>query len=182
MLPGMTDERRAIAQPDGTVLTKPVPRNAAGRMVRGCDVCRQVDDHPRHVVHCAPDFPGAMPSADALTGMLSSAHDAGLDSDAIDAMLAEQIDPTTVVRHPDCCRDNGCHDQSCRAMLDRHGGKTRDPLVKALEAETKALDGPKRDEVLAKLPRQGLSPQREAELRDEQRRSLQSALDELEEG
>lgn len=121
-------------QDDGTTVA--VPRNDAGRVVRGCDVCRQVDDQPRHVLGVPPDWPGAVPAGSVIGAMVKAAGAAGLTDEQTDYLIAEHLDPLTVVRHPDCCAATGCYDGTCRALLARHDGKTRGPLVAALEAET----------------------------------------------
>lgn len=102
------------------------------RPQRGCDVCRQVDDHPRHVLGVPPGYPGAEPTADVIDALVA----AGLDGRG----LREQLDPTTVVRHLDCCASSGCYDGSCIQVLSAAGDKRREALSKHLEADVRKLD------------------------------------------
>ena len=75
------------------------------RVQRLCDVCFQVDDHPRHVTYV---LDGGVPTAAEL-----AAIDARTDIPA--SALREVLDPTTVVRHMDCCASRGC--PTCAAQL-----------------------------------------------------------------
>lgn len=73
----------------------------AARPLRICDVCGQIDDHPRHV-YVASDIP------------VNQAHvEAVLERDDIPAdvrarIIAEVLDTTVQQRHPDCCAAAGC--------------------------------------------------------------------------
>lgn len=69
-------------------------------MLRACDLCGGVDETPRHVISCAPDHPESVPSADLIRVAIEN----GAPNEAIDALL----EPTTLIRHMTCCRDNGC--------------------------------------------------------------------------
>lgn len=76
-------------------MTQPAPE----RVQRLCDVCGQLDDHPRHVTAVGPDTPGAVPDNTFLSSL----------PDGTPALaIAELLDPTTVVRHMDCCAAAGC--------------------------------------------------------------------------
>ena len=73
------------------------------RPLRICDVCGQVDDHPRHLVMYAPDTVPVnqehLASVIAMDGV--SAEDKA-------SIIADIIDTTTQYRHMDCCRSLGC--------------------------------------------------------------------------
>ncbi len=95
-----------------------MPRN-----LRLCDVCGQLDDHPRHVLGVPPGYPGAVPD------------DAFLDSIAPGApvrAVAELMDPTTIVRHMPCCAANGC--LICTEVISAAGGATGSALLASIEA------------------------------------------------
>lgn len=77
--------------------------------LRLCDVCGLQDDHPRHVRSVPPDFPGAVPTTQFLRSLA-----AGADPVAV----AELLDPSTVVRHMDCCANNGCPDNCMKIWTD----------------------------------------------------------------
>lgn len=93
------------------------------RKKRLCDVCGVLDDHPRHVLSVGPDFVGAVPSDDFIDSLPD-----GTPARAV----AELMDPTTVVRHMDCCAANGC--DVCPSVLAAAGGAhlKGDELVTAL--------------------------------------------------
>jgi hypothetical protein len=80
------------------------------RESRVCDVCGQVDDHPRHIIHVAAGHP--------VTG-------APMD--------------LTVTRHIDCCQGAGCPDGSCDVVLGHAGAKRGPDLVAHLESEGAAI-------------------------------------------
>lgn len=66
------------------------------RPLRLCDVCGKLDDHPRHVRSVRD---GGVPSKEFIASLAD-----GLPASAI----AQLMDPTTVVRHMDCCAAQGC--------------------------------------------------------------------------
>ena len=71
----------------------------SGRPLRGCEVCGQVDDAPRHVV-AVEDGSAGVPGPDTLRALV----DAGISDEGLVAIL----DPTTSIRHMDCCASVGC--------------------------------------------------------------------------
>lgn len=78
------------------------------RPQRICDVCSQIDDHPRHV-HVEVGIPVNQASIKALA-------ESGLTGDEYDTILADILDTTTQQRHMDCCRSVGCPDGTCDAI------------------------------------------------------------------
>ena len=81
-------------------------------MLRNCDVCGQVDDHPRHVFVGSPDqFPVNQEQVAAVLAMDElSAQDR--------AQVIVQITDTTLQqRHMDCCHSRGCPDGSCDRII-----------------------------------------------------------------
>jgi hypothetical protein len=70
--------------------------------LRACDLCGGVDEGSRHIFHCETETPGAVPDG----GLIRTAIMNGATDEAIDQLL----DPTTLVRHMECCRDAGCAD------------------------------------------------------------------------
>lgn len=86
------------------------------RAKRLCDVCFQVDNHPRHVTWVAS---GGVPTAEELASIATR-------TDIPAGALVEVMDPSSVVRHFDCCASRGC--QTCQVQLDlagksKHGEK-----------------------------------------------------------
>ena len=91
------------------------------RLRRLCDVCAQLDDHPRHVQSLPDGSQGTVPSVEFLTNL----------PDGIPALaIAELMDPTTVVRHMDCCASKGCN--VCLDVVDATGGAHGEKLLAVL--------------------------------------------------
>lgn len=76
------------------------------RPVRMCDACGGVDDHPRHVL--------ALVQGDGATSpeLANKALD-NAPAEHRDAVMAQIMDTTTLMRHMDCCREAGCPDGTC---------------------------------------------------------------------
>lgn len=78
----------------------------AERPLRGCEVCGGVDSGPRHVVAVEDERLarstglGGVPSAEMVRKLVEN----GISEDGLMALL----DPTTSVRHMDCCASVGC--------------------------------------------------------------------------
>lgn len=77
--------------------------NAPTRLLRICDVCGQVDDHPRHVFGTI----GLEPNMDHVEAVVAMEDLAPEDRARI---VSEILDTTTQYRHPDCCHEAGCPD------------------------------------------------------------------------
>jgi hypothetical protein len=98
------------------------------RPVRGCDVCGQVDDHPKHGCLVPPDFEGATLSQEVLQKLLDNGVSA--------ASLQELQDPRTVIRHIDCCAQRGCPTGICIQSVKEWNGKTGKGMLAHLEKVT----------------------------------------------
>lgn len=82
------------------------------RPLRGCDVCHQVDDHPRHTFFGPPEhFPVNNEYAEAILAMpdLEAADKNRIYRDALNTQTQE--------RHMDCCKSVGCPDGSCDRVI-----------------------------------------------------------------
>jgi hypothetical protein len=80
----------------------------AGRLLRVCDLCGGVDDHPRHVIAGAAPDAFAQPDEEILSRVLELAppgERARLVRDLMDTAASD--------RHMQCCRAAGCPDGSC---------------------------------------------------------------------
>lgn len=95
------------------------------RPVRGCDSCGGVDDHPRHVFAHAPGD-GAT-SAEVAVKMLDNAP-----PESREAIMAQVRDDSTIMKHMDCCRADGCPDGSCNVVTAGAESKRGDDLLKHL--------------------------------------------------
>jgi hypothetical protein len=101
------------------------------RPLRSCDVCGQVDDHPRHTHH--PEAP-----VDVNSEHIDAVLDLGLDSEVRNRIVREISDPMSQQRHFDCCRAAGCPDGTCNDAPDLTGQALIDHLTGAasVPAET----------------------------------------------
>ncbi len=84
------------------------------RPLRSCDVCGQIDDHPRHTFLAL------------ASGVEFSVNDAAVQAvyDAKGLATADAVrivndlkDTSVQERHFDCCRDAGCPDGTCDKVL-----------------------------------------------------------------
>jgi hypothetical protein len=78
------------------------------RPLRICDVCGQVDDHPRHLVGYLPDE--LVVNEDHIAAVIAVG---GLSPEERATIVQDIIDTTTQFRHFDCCSQVGCPDGSC---------------------------------------------------------------------
>lgn len=86
------------------------------RPQRLCDLCYQVDDHPRHVIN-GPGQGGPVDNDRIPDGTPASA-------------IAELLNPNSSVRHLDCCAEAGC--PICQATEQVTGGARGAKLIKAI--------------------------------------------------
>lgn len=92
------------------------------RPLRFCDVCGQLDDHPRHVTGLPADSTEGTPSKEFLDSLAPGAP--------ISA-IAELMNPRTIVRHMDCCAANGC--EICAQTEQEYGQRRGQQLIDHLE-------------------------------------------------
>lgn len=95
------------------------------RIVRMCDLCGGVDDHPRHMFdHTA--------TGDGVTdaSVMSIALDNAPDPIAREGVLNHFRDNSTTLRHMDCCREAGCPDGSCDYVTKGATDKKGAALIK----------------------------------------------------
>lgn len=102
-----------------------------GRILRVCDLCGGVDDHPRHTI--AGD--ASPPNADTVQKVKA----AGLSADDY-ALALEQLYEPGEYRHMDCCREAGCPDGTCDLVTsgaeDKRGKQLLDHLTALHELAT----------------------------------------------
>lgn len=106
----------------------------ADRPLRLCDVCGQLDDHPRHVTGLHVDSQEGLPSPEFLAQLDAAAgerHANGLPPIPTSA-VAELMIPTTIVRHHDCCAAQGC--SICSTILGVTGDVTGDELLAVIQS------------------------------------------------
>jgi hypothetical protein len=100
-----------------------------GRLLRVCDLCGGVDDHPRHVVLGGP---GPVVVVDPPTEAIVAAVVAAAPPDDVARLLRELYDTTASDRHLDCCRAAGCPDGTCNTQIAGADGKTGADLLQHL--------------------------------------------------
>lgn len=82
-----------------------------GRLLRVCDLCGAVDDHPRHVL--AGGTPDAYPKAtdDLMDKVLAASP-----TEERARLIRDLMDTSSSDRHFDCCREAGCPDGTCNTQ------------------------------------------------------------------
>ena len=79
-----------------------------GRVLRVCDLCGGVDDHPRHVLAGNEPDVFARPSDAILNRVVDAAP-----AEERGRLVRELIDTTSSDRHLDCCAAAGCPTGTC---------------------------------------------------------------------
>lgn len=97
------------------------------RPLRYCDVCFQLDDHPRHLTQVAG---GAQPDPALLEGLV-------VDQSNMVAFL-QLANSQLHVRHMDCCAAEGC--EICQETEAANGKRRGQELIDHLNA-TRVTDG-----------------------------------------
>src|SRR4051812_16120354 len=92
------------------------------RPMRLCDVCGQLDDHPRHVIAHHPQSTDGTQSADVVIPPGQSIPTAA---------LLEFGRPNVSVRHMDCCASQGC--EICAQTEQEYGTRRGQALIDHLE-------------------------------------------------
>ena len=82
---------------------------------RLCMSCGKVDSHPRHVHGTAGGDAPTTPEIAARA--LAAASDSSRE-----AVLAQIMDTSTVIKHLDCCAADGCPDGSCDVIVPAADG------------------------------------------------------------
>lgn len=95
------------------------------RPVRPCDSCGGVDDHPRHVFATVQGEGDTPP--EVLDKILENTKKADLP-----LVLQHLRDSSTVMKHMDCCREDGCPDGTCGVVTKGAEDLKGDALVKHL--------------------------------------------------
>lgn len=94
-----------------------------GRVLRVCDLCGQVDDHPRHVIAGTERDAFSRPSDDILNKVLDAAP-----ADDRARLVNDLLDTTSSDRHLDCCAAAGCPTGTCGPQVAGAPGTGRKML------------------------------------------------------
>ena len=106
-----------------------------GRLLRVCDLCGGVDDHPRHVIAGAgggTEPVVAAPSEEILNRVLDAAP-----TEERARLVRDLMDTSTSDRHMDCCRSAGGPDGTCHTVTAGAEDKRGSALLKHLVAKSK---------------------------------------------
>ena len=104
-----------------------------GRVLRVCDRCGQVDDHPRHTFTGAPEW-ADRPADEVVDKVLTNAPEGERGR-----LLNELMDRSSIQLHRDCCRTlpGGCPTGDCDRLTagaeDLRGGELLDHLLSLQE-------------------------------------------------
>jgi hypothetical protein len=101
-----------------------------GRALRVCDLCGQVDDHPRHVIAGGDSGVFDAPSEEVMNAVIDSAP-----SEERGRLLKELLDTGSSDRHMDCCREAGCPTGTCDEQTAGAEDKRGADLLKHLTKE-----------------------------------------------
>lgn len=94
-----------------------------GRVLRVCDLCGGVDDHPRHVIAGTDRDAFARPSDEILNRVLDTAP-----AEERARLVRDLVDTTSSDRHLDCCAAAGCPTDTCGPQVTGAPGPGRKML------------------------------------------------------
>lgn len=118
-------------------MSNPIPERMAPDVVDGvevprplriCEVCKQIDDYPRHVVGVPQD---TVPVDAGLVVEVSKRTD--LTDDEKESIVAYLLDTTTDIRHMNCCATVGCPTGDCNKYAGIADGAA---LLAAIQSPT----------------------------------------------
>jgi hypothetical protein len=115
-----------------------------GRVLRVCDLCGGVDDHPRHVIAGTVEGAVPAPSNEILAKVIAAAPE-------VDGarLVRELMDTSSSDRHLDCCAAAGCPEGLCEPQVAGAGSKTGKSMVTHLMSLDDLFTG--RDNVVQTL-------------------------------
>jgi hypothetical protein len=109
----------------------------SGRVLRVCDLCGGVDDHPRHVI--AGTEKGAVPApSDEIIGKVADAAPPAERG----RLMRELMDTSSSDRHLDCCAASGCPTGTCGPQVADAPGVGRKMLEHLTTIEDRFADRP----------------------------------------
>ena len=99
-----------------------------GRVLKVCDVCGAVDDHPRHVI--AGSVGNVFPAPDPA---IVEAVVANSPNEERSRLLADLLDTSSQERHMDCCAQVGCPTGQCTEVMHAAGSRRGAALLKHIQ-------------------------------------------------
>lgn len=93
-----------------------------GRVLKVCDVCGGVDDHPRHVIagSTADVFEPVNPAI--VAAVVANAAKVAPEEEC-NRLIADLLDRSSQERHMDCCAKAGCPTGACPEVMHAAGSR-----------------------------------------------------------
>lgn len=111
-----------------------------GRVLRVCDLCGGVDDHPRHILGASYD-PNGEPLPPPSDEIIAKVVAAAPEKDRA-RLIRDLMDPTSSDRHLDCCAAAGCPSNTCAPQVHDAPGTGRKMLEHLVNQEFRFADRP----------------------------------------
>lgn len=108
-----------------------------GRVLRVCDLCGGVDDHPRHVIAGTERDAFTRPSDEILNKVLDVAP-----AEERARLVQDLVDTTSSDRHLDCCAAAGCPTGTCGPQVADAPGVGVQMLDHLMSIEDRFADRP----------------------------------------
>lgn len=96
-----------------------------GRVIKVCDICGGVDDHPRHVIAGTVTDVMPQPEPSVIARVVELAP-----PDERDRLIRDLLDTSSQERHLDCCAEVGCPTGMCPEVIHAAGSKRGAALLK----------------------------------------------------
>ena len=106
-----------------------------GRVLKVCDVCGGVDDHPRHML--AGSTTGIFEPVDPAIVAAVAANAAKVAPEAeCNRLIADLLDQSSQERHMDCCATTGCPTGACDEVIHAAGSRRGAALLAHIQKGT----------------------------------------------
>lgn len=97
-----------------------------GRVIKVCDLCGGVDDHPRHVIAGSTTGVYEPPAPAIVEAVVLNAP-----ADQRERLIADLMDTSSQERHLDCCAESGtCPTGTCAEVMHAAGSRRGGALLK----------------------------------------------------
>jgi hypothetical protein len=107
-----------------------------GRLLRVCDACGGVDDHPRQILAGTSGEAVSPPPAEEVISRVLETAPEGQRA----RLIAELMDKASRTLHYDCCLASGCDHEVCRQVAAVAGGQTGKALLAVLTGENDLIE------------------------------------------
>ncbi len=100
-----------------------------GRVIKVCDLCGGVDDHPRHVIAGNMADVYEPPNAAIVAKVVANAAKL-VAEDGVNRLIEDLLDTSSQERHMDCCAEAGCPTGACNEVMAAAGTRRGAALLK----------------------------------------------------